>query len=107
MKIQEEAIQLVFDERQRQDEMRGEQNHKPLLWTAILSEEVGEFAKASLHQEFGGPDADNVLAEAVQCAAVGLAIVECLLRNKTAQAQAARPTTNIDKSDEHEHHSRT
>lgn len=83
MRTQEQAIKLVFDERQRQDEKWGEQNHEPILWTAILSEEVGEFSKAALHQKFGGPDADNVLVEAVQCAAVSLAIVESLLRNKS------------------------
>jgi NTP pyrophosphatase (non-canonical NTP hydrolase) len=83
MRHQEQAIQLVFEERERQDEKWGEQNHDPILWTAILTEEVGEFAKSALHQKFGGPDADNVMTEAVQCAAVSLAIIESLLRKKS------------------------
>jgi len=75
------SLELILSERFAQDQKWGEQNHAPLLWVAILTEEVGELSKAALHQEFGGPDAENVLAEAVQCAAVSLAIVECLLRN--------------------------
>ena len=95
MRYQEEVIQLVFDERERQDEEWGEQNHDPILWTAILIEEVGEFAKAAIHKKFGGPDADNVLAEAVQCAAVSLAIIECLLRNKPRNLPPMPPRIDL------------
>lgn len=82
MTPKEQALDLIFTERENQDEKWGEQNHSPILWTAILTEEVGEFAQAALHQEFGGEKSNNVLTEAVQCAAVAFNIVESLIRNR-------------------------
>lgn len=76
----------ILQERKRQDNKWGEQNHDPYTYLAILIEEVGEFAQAALHLKFGG-DADKNKAaemrkEAVHVAAVALAIVECLDRGK-------------------------
>lgn len=76
------ALDDVLEERQRQEDKWGEQNHDPFTYLAILTEEVGELAQASLHLRFGGPEALGVRMEAVQCAAVALAIVECLDRGK-------------------------
>lgn len=76
------ALQSVLDERRRQNEKRGEQNHDPITWVAILTEEVGEFAQAALHARFGGSAADGLREEAVHCAAVALQIVQCLDRGK-------------------------
>jgi len=46
----EKAIDLICDERQRQDEKWGSDRHlDPLLWLAILGEEFGEVARIS-HQ---------------------------------------------------------
>ncbi len=75
------AIKDVLDERARQDEKWGEQNHDPFTYLTVLIEEVGELAQAALHKRFGGPADENLRAEAVQMAAVALAIVECLDRD--------------------------
>lgn len=78
------ALISVLEERTRQDEKWGEQNHDPFTYLAILSEEVGETAQAALQTKFGGKHGglDHLREEAVQTAAVALAIVECLDRGK-------------------------
>lgn len=75
------ALGSILDERLAQDTKWGEQNHDPFTWLAILSEEVGEFSQAALENQFGGPAGKNLRVEAVQVAAVALAIVECCDRN--------------------------
>ena len=82
-------MQSVIDERYRQDSKWGEQNHGLTVWSTILSEECGEFAEASLGVLFqDGQTAQRAASlteariEAVHCAAVALAIVECIDRNK-------------------------
>lgn len=72
----------VVQERLRQDAKWGEQNHDPFTWLTILVEEVGEVAQCALHSRFGGPEAANMRTEAVQVAAVALAIIQCLDRGK-------------------------
>lgn len=76
-------------ERQRQDEKWGVQNHEPEWWLTILMEEVGELAQAILETHFdknpehltkGG--IMNIRKEAVQCAAVAMALIECIDRNQ-------------------------
>jgi NTP pyrophosphatase (non-canonical NTP hydrolase) len=74
----------VLYERDRQDEKWGEQNHDPFTYLVILTEEVGEFAQAALHNRFGGEQSNRMREEAVQVAAVALAIVECLDRGRWA-----------------------
>ena len=78
------AEEDVRQERKRQDAKWGEQNHDPLLYLAVLMEEVGECTQAALHLRFGGSQAPYVRDEAVQAAAVALAIIECLDRGKWA-----------------------
>lgn len=75
------AIHAIQEERRAQDVKWGEQNHPPEWWMMILLEEVGELAQAVLERRFGGPAGAHILVEAVQVAAVGLAIVECCERN--------------------------
>ncbi|MBD2782283.1 MazG-like family protein [Xenorhabdus szentirmaii] len=71
------AITDVIAEMNRQDEKWGpDRNHHPFIWNAILSEEVGEFAQAILHDEFGGEHKGTARAELVQIAAVALQIIE-------------------------------
>ncbi len=86
MKVTEapQALQDVRKERELQDEHWGEQNHDPFTWIAILSEELGEFSKEALTVRFHPKDGslDSLRGEAIQVAAVALAIVECLDRNK-------------------------
>lgn len=80
--VQLAAIELIVKERDRQDVKWGEQNHTPLIYQAILMEEVGETTQAALDEHFGGSKASGLFEEAVQQAAVALAIVECLIRNR-------------------------
>jgi NTP pyrophosphatase (non-canonical NTP hydrolase) len=80
----DEALRRVAEilaEREAQDQKWGEQNHDPETWVAILTEEVGEFSQAVLHWRFGGHASSNLRVEAIQTAAVALAIVECCDRN--------------------------
>lgn len=74
------ALESVLQERIRQDVKWGEQNHDLFTWTTILGEEFGEFCQAALHLKFGGKAAQGLREEAVQQAAVALAIVECIDR---------------------------
>ena len=81
------AFEKVIKERNRQDKMWGEQNHDAGTWLLILMEEVGEWCEAELARRFkleGIHPARLELdcrTEAVQVAAVGLAIIECMIRN--------------------------
>lgn len=76
------ALQLVRDERKRQDDKWGSDRAMPnALWHLILSEEVGEVAEASLgHFDGRGVDADALRRELVQVAAVAVAWIEALDR---------------------------
>lgn len=80
--IKNKVILDILQERQNQDDKWGEQNHDPILWVAILTEEVGELAQCALHEKFGGHHAEGLREEAIQCAAVAMSIVECLDRGK-------------------------
>lgn len=63
----------VIVERTRQREKWGKQEHSAPIWHAILSEEIGEVAKALLETDF-----DALETELVQCAAVIEAWIEHL-----------------------------
>lgn len=76
------ALQDILAERQRQDNKWGEQNHDPFTYLTILTEEVGELAQCALHLRYGGGKAAGLREEAVQVAAVAMAIVECIDRGK-------------------------
>ena len=76
------ALDSVLEERQRQDDKWGVQNHSPFVWNAILVEEVGEFSQASLQACFAYDSHERVREEAVQVAAVALAMIECLDRGE-------------------------
>lgn len=82
--IQNRVIADVIDERKRQEEKWGQQNHEPYTYLAILIEEVGEYAQAALQTQFGGNNGGlkHMREEAVQMAAVAVAIIECLDRKK-------------------------
>ena len=79
------AINDIIAERRRQDEKFGPQDHDPITWAVILAEEVGEFSQAALQLKFGGDKAAGLREEAVQCAAVALAIIECIDRQRGDQ----------------------
>lgn len=77
MELTRTIFEEVFTERMRQEGKWGEQNHGSPLYLTILTEEVGEVAKAILEHR-----RDEVRAELVQVAAVAVAFVECLDRNE-------------------------
>ena len=70
----------VAQERNRQHDKWGQQNHHPLEWLAILGEEVGEACKAACEANFAGyhrtGDYSHYRAELVQVAAVAIAMIE-------------------------------
>ena len=89
--MKEEILKIIFEEIQeeriRQDEKWGEQNHKPVEWISILVEEVGEASKAALEAHFKAyyKDTDQLSEykkELIQVAAVTVAMLESLERNK-------------------------
>jgi len=72
----------IRTERRRQDERWGVQNHDPLTYMTILTEEVGEAAKAAVELRFGDPAGGEdyrreYREELVQVAAVAVAMIEC------------------------------
>jgi len=84
-----EALQLVNNERNRQDAKWGEQNHAPQYWTGILGEEYGEYCQAVNETVFfNGEEArklggyDNMMKELTHVAAVAVGAMEALMRAK-------------------------
>ena len=67
----------IIDERKRQDERWGVQRLEWPVWMAVLTEEVGESAEASLEAHFN-PQAPlgHLREELVQVAAVAVAMIE-------------------------------
>jgi NTP pyrophosphatase (non-canonical NTP hydrolase) len=74
------VMREIQEERRRQDEKWGEQNHDDTWWLAILMEEVGELAQAMLHSSFGGPHAGTERTELTQVAAVAVQWLEAMGR---------------------------
>ena len=81
-----DAINRVVEERSRQSALWGEQSNNSLYeWMSILGEEYGELCEAvnetcfknPRHPERGGRG--KIIKEAVQVAAVAVAIVEAML----------------------------
>lgn len=89
------AIGSVITEMNRQDEKWGaDRNDHPFVWQTILSEEIGVFSQAILHDEFGGHKSGTAREEMVQVAAVALQIIEyydrlCAPAAESEQAQPA------------------
>lgn len=86
------AIRCVTDERGRQLEKWGIQDHPIADWFLILGEEVGEAQREACEHVFSGrfpdhypPDPERLnrlRAELVQVAAVAVAMIESLDRNE-------------------------
>lgn len=85
-----DVYQEITEERKRQDSLWCEQNHSPLMWNAILAEEVGEASREVCESVWCKTDADeaihlqNLRTEMIQVAAVAVAFVESLDRNELA-----------------------
>jgi NTP pyrophosphatase (non-canonical NTP hydrolase) len=73
----EDQIVLLRDERFRQLQKWGPQDHDDGMWLKILAEEVGEVAKAMLEK-----DLSNVADEAIHVAAVAIAIAQAVKTKK-------------------------
>lgn len=82
----EEAIQCVVNERQAQDAKWGQQDHSPVEWISVLTEEVGEAAEHANLCNWHPTTAmfANLRDELVQVAAVAIAAIESLDRNELA-----------------------
>ena len=77
------VLRCVYDERLRQQELWGKQNHQPHRWLAILLEEVGEVAKEVNDADEGAAmDWDAYREELIQVAAVAVQMIECMDRNR-------------------------
>ena len=78
-----QAVEDTMKEMDRQVEQWGVQNHHPAYWLAILGKQVGQLGSAVLDREWAA-DTDKGTAilrhEAVQAAAVALALIECIDR---------------------------
>lgn len=82
------GLMAVAEERERQDRKWGEQNHEPVYWVGILTEELGEVAKEAIEMTtavaLGERSRDECLArlraEIVQLAAVAVAAIEYIDR---------------------------
>ena len=85
------ATRMILQERKRQDDKWGQQDHDLGVWMEILTEELGEMSKENLALRFADPDMHDELKkviradrlkEAVHAAAVMHAIVEYLVRQE-------------------------
>jgi len=87
------VIDDVLNERTKQDEKWGEQNHDVSRWLMILGEEYGEACEAGCRVTFPNDPrctklaTDNLKEELIQTAAVCVAIVECLERQALKREQ--------------------
>lgn len=92
------VVAEVLAERERQEAKWGVQDHDPIVFSAILSEECGELAQAALNARFSGDGLealsrsclDDVRTEAIQVAAVAVQIVEALDRGAWRWGESLR-----------------
>ena len=88
MSKRDDAVDLVWQERDRQEAKWGEQSHHPAMWATILGEEFDEYCEAvnetvfenGANKEKGGYE--NMMRELTHVAAVAIAAMECLMRHK-------------------------
>ena len=73
---QESVIQEIIEERKKQDEKWGEQDHDLCKWVSILAEEVGEVAAESLDRLPEGVPYGPYREELIHVAAVAIAAIE-------------------------------
>jgi hypothetical protein len=75
-----QALSNVLNERARQIDLWGEQNHGPWVWLPILTEEVGEVAKELADARLSDFRRSAYRNELVHVAAVAVAAIEALDR---------------------------
>lgn len=74
----DDVVSLVRQERVKQFEKWGRQEHNAFTWMAILMEEVGEASQAALHDVFGGKAKGTFMVEMIHVTAVAIQILESL-----------------------------
>jgi NTP pyrophosphatase (non-canonical NTP hydrolase) len=75
----ERVMGQIKQERERQNEKWGDQDHTDEMWLAILLEEVGEVAKDLVQtREKGSSDAYLIKKELIHAVAVGVQWLEKL-----------------------------
>ena len=79
------VLEMVSDERAKQNEKWGEQNHHPLTYLAILGEEVGEANQAAVQAHFENRAWTDYAEELIHVAAVAVAMVESFYRTHVPQ----------------------
>ncbi len=84
MEIQKKIIEKVLEERKRQDEKWGVQNHATPVWATIIGEEYGEMCKAINEYGFNPTRVteDEIYTEAIQTMASCMAMLECIERRR-------------------------
>lgn len=82
--IEKHIFGCVAEERKRQEMKWGTQNHNPLLWQNILTEEIGEVSKELNEFSFSADlkRLENARTELIQVAAVAIAFADSLSRNE-------------------------
>lgn len=82
MRVQEKIIAKVLEERKRQDEEWGVQDHTAPEWGTIIGEEYGEMCKAINEYRFNPTRAaeDEIYKEAIQTMASCMAMLENIER---------------------------
>ena len=82
-KTRYDCLMEIAFERESQDNKWGEQNHHPVYWIAVIAEEHGEAAKKAIEFKF-----ENYREELVHLAAVTLAAIESLDRDKWPRSES-------------------
>ena len=82
MSSKKDPLTDVMEERFRQDQKWGEQNHQPSKWALILLEELGEVSKAILEH-----NDTQYRKEMVECCAVALAALESFQRQHSKRGK--------------------
>lgn len=72
----ENIIKDIRQEKERQENKWGQQDHDPYIWLAILGEKVGEVNKAVIENFFNDTDMEDYRKELVQVAAVAISAIE-------------------------------
>jgi NTP pyrophosphatase (non-canonical NTP hydrolase) len=88
--MRSKIFEEISAERKRQDDKWGIQDHSPLVWVGVITEEVGEVAKAVIDSYI--PEMKQICQaellingyrrELIQVAAVAVSMIECLERGK-------------------------
>lgn len=81
----DEILAEIGQERELQFQRWGQQDHIPLEWVAILTEETGEVAKATIEWiRRGDSGSSQYRCELIQTAAVAVAAIEAFDRSESA-----------------------